>query len=99
MTDREILGVAAIGLPAVAAGLCVLLPRRFVVPVAALLAVGAGVVGLVLALVSVGRPGTRVASTWLVVDPAAGVLLAAISVAVANLAVDVCYGLLDPRVE
>jgi hydrogenase-4 component F len=79
VTERELLALAAVGLPALAAVLLALVPRRLVTPVAVAWAFPAGVAGLVLAAVALLNPGQSETGTWLVVDATGGAFVVAIA--------------------
>jgi hydrogenase-4 component F len=79
VTERDLLALAAVGLPALAAALVALAPRRLVTRIAVAGALPAGVAGLALAGVALLEPGESQVGTWLVVDATGGVFVAAIA--------------------
>lgn len=80
MTDREMLALVVVGLPAVVAVLLALVPRRVVKPVALVCSIPVGAVALALAAWALARPDDVEAGSWIVVDAAGGLLVAAIAV-------------------
>jgi hydrogenase-4 component F len=79
VTERDLLALAAVGLPALAAVISVLAPRRLVSSVAMVCAFPAGAAGLALAAVALAEPGDAQTGTWLVVDATGGLFVAAIA--------------------
>jgi hydrogenase-4 component F len=79
VTERELLALAAVGLPAVVAVLVALASRRFVTRAAVAGAFPAGAAGLALAVVALLEPGDVQTGTWLVVDATGGIFVAAIA--------------------
>jgi hydrogenase-4 component F len=78
MTAREWLVVASLTAPAATGAMVLLVPRRAVAAVATLgLVVSAGA-ALTAAGVALAHPSSRLVGTWVVLDPAAGVILATI---------------------
>ena len=75
MTSWELAALSAVALPAIAAAAAVVAPRRAVVVTGAVLSAAAAVA---LAIVTFSAPSTTRETAWLIVDPAAGVLLAVI---------------------
>lgn len=92
MTERELLALLVVALPALTAGLLVAVPRRLVRPLAVACAAPVGLVGLALAGWSLIRPGDPQIGKWVVIDAAGGLLLATIAViGVASIAVSPAY--------
>ena len=79
MTERELLAVATIALPALVAVALGLVPRRHIQTVALAGAAPVGVAALALAAWALAQPASSAAGTWLVVDAASGVFLVAIA--------------------
>jgi hydrogenase-4 component F len=79
VTDRELLALVVVGLPALAAVLLALAPHRFVNRLALACALPVGAVGLALAGWALADPKGAEAGTWIVVDAAGGLLVAAIA--------------------
>jgi hydrogenase-4 component F len=79
VTERELLALAAVGLPALAVVLVALAPRRLVTRLAVGSAIPAGAAGLALAAVALLEPGDAQIGTWLVVDATGGAFVAAIA--------------------
>ena len=79
MTDRELLALVVVGLPALAAVLLALAPHRLVNRLALACALPVGAVGLALAGWALADPEGAEAGTWIVVDAAGGLLVAAIA--------------------
>lgn len=79
MTERELLAIAVVGLPALAAVLIALAPRGLVSRIAVICAVPVGGVGLGLAIWAIARPDGAHAGKWIVVDAAGGLFVAAIA--------------------
>lgn len=80
MTERELLAVVVVGLPAIAAALLAVAPQKLVSRIALVCALPVGAIGLALAGWALADPQGAQAGTWIVVDAAAGVLVAAIAV-------------------
>lgn len=92
MTDRELLAVAVVGLPAFTAVLLALVPRRSVRPLALACSLPSGCAGLGLAVLALVHPSDPQTGRWVVVDAAAGLLVAAIAVVgLASVLVSPCY--------
>jgi hydrogenase-4 component F len=79
VTDRELLALVVVGLPALAAVLLALAPRRLVNRLALACAFPVGAVGLALAGWALADPEGAEAGTWIVVDAAGGLLVVAIA--------------------
>jgi hydrogenase-4 component F len=80
VTSRELLAFAVLGVPAAAAVLVVLVPRRFVTVLALGAAVPTGILAIALTVVTVRTPGQPIVGDWLVVDAAGGLLVGVIGV-------------------
>jgi hydrogenase-4 component F len=78
VTSRELLALAAVGLPAVVAAALAVLPRRLVAPVALSAAAPVSLPALGLSAWILYDPADPVVGNWLVVDAAGGLLLAVI---------------------
>jgi len=92
VTSSELLALVAVALPALAAVGCAAAPRRVVGALATGGATLSAVAAGALAVARVGRPGTTAESAWLVVDPAAGILVAVIgAVGLASVVVSPSY--------
>ena len=79
MTERELLALVVIGLPAIAAALVALAPQRLVSRLALACAPPVGAIGLALAGWALADPEGAEAGTWIVVDAAGGLFVAAIA--------------------
>jgi len=77
VTEREVFALVAVALPALVAVLLALVPRRHVRPVALVGAGPVGIAALVLAVVALVQPEDSASGTWLVVDAASGIFVAA----------------------
>jgi len=80
VTSRELLALAAVGLPLLSGTLIVLLPRRCALPLALGAAGPTAAAGLALAALTIPRTDAVTAGGWVVFDAPGGVLLAVISV-------------------
>ncbi|HZQ15741.1 MAG TPA: proton-conducting transporter membrane subunit [Gaiellaceae bacterium] len=80
MTSRELLAVAVALLPAVTAAVAAAAPRRAIGPVAIAGAAVSAAAAVTLAAVTLAAPGTTFETAWLIVDPAAGILVGVIGV-------------------
>ncbi len=80
MTSRELLALFAVVLPAAAAVLVSLAPRRVVGPVAVTGGVASAVAALLLAAVALARPDEPFVGEWVVVDAAAGLFVGVVGV-------------------
>jgi hydrogenase-4 component F len=80
VTDRELLALLAVALPAVGAVLVLVLPRRAVTPASLAAGVVAAAAALLLAGVALARPGEPLTGDWVVVDAAAGLFVGVIGV-------------------
>ena len=78
MTSRELLALAAIGAPAITALALAVVPRRLVAATAKIGAVLSALAAGALATVALTAPGSPLVERWLVVDAAAGLLIAVI---------------------
>jgi hydrogenase-4 component F len=78
VTSREALALAAIGLPALAALVLAVVPRRSVAVVAVVFAFASAAAALSLAAVALIDPDDPYVDDWLVVDAAAGLLVGVI---------------------
>jgi hydrogenase-4 component F len=78
VTDREILALLAVGVPAIGALLVVLAPRRAVAAVALLAGIGSAAAALVLAVVALARPADGLIGEWVIVDAGAGLFVGVI---------------------
>ena len=78
MTSRELLALAAIGAPVITALAVAVVPRPLVAATAKAGAVLAAVAAGALATVALTAPGSPLVERWLVVDAAAGLLVAVI---------------------
>jgi formate hydrogenlyase subunit 3/multisubunit Na+/H+ antiporter MnhD subunit len=77
VTERELLALAAVGLPALVALLAAHMPRALVARTAVAGAFPAGAAGLALSAVALLQPGEAQTGTWLVVDATGGMFVAA----------------------
>lgn len=75
MTSRETLALVAVALPAIGAVTVAIAPRRAIRPAAICVAVLAAAAAAALAALTVSQPRTTFESAWLLVDPAAGLLV------------------------
>ncbi len=92
MTIREILALAVVATPALAALVTALAPRRFVPPLAVAGAIVAGAASGTLATVSLARPSHLYVSHYVVVDAAGGILVGVIgAVGLASVLVSPAY--------
>jgi len=92
VTSSELLALTAVALPALAAVGSAAARRRAVGALAAGGATLSAIAAGALAVATVGRPGTTAESAWLVVDPAAGILVAVIgAVGLASVLVSPSY--------
>jgi hydrogenase-4 component F len=92
VTSSEWLALAAVALPAITAVGSAGVPRRAIGALAAGGATLSAVAAGALAVETVGRPGTTTESAWLVVDPAAGILVVVIgAVGLASVVVSPSY--------
>jgi hydrogenase-4 component F len=80
MTGREVLGLLAVAVPAAAALLVLMAPRRLVQPLALAGACAATSAALAAAAVAVLEPDKPHVGDWLVLDAAAGVVVAVVGV-------------------
>lgn len=80
MTDLHTLALVVMAVPTAASALTALAPSRFIRPLAVGAAIVAAALSGVLASAALVDPFTRSIGTWVVVDPAAGVLVAVITV-------------------
>ena len=78
MTSRELLALAAIGVPALSAIALAIVPRRIVGIVANAGAVLSALAAGVLAVVALAAPDSPLVERWIVVDAAAGLFIAVI---------------------
>ena len=78
MTDREMLALAAVALPALTGLVVAVVPRRVVQPAAIAGLVLSGGVAISLALVALIHPADLEVTGWLVVDAAAGLMVGVI---------------------
>jgi len=74
------LAYAVVGAPALAAGLVILVPRRFVTAVAVGAAVPTSILAITLTALTIRTPAAPVVGSWLVVDVAGGLLVGVIGV-------------------
>jgi hydrogenase-4 component F len=92
VTDRELLALIAVALPAAIAAILVVAPRRFVQPLAVAGSMPVAGAGLTLAIWSLVRPNGAFAGKWVVVDATGGLFIAAIAaVGFASIAVSPAY--------
>jgi hydrogenase-4 component F len=80
VTSRELLALAAVGLPSLTALTVAVAPRRAVQPVAIVGLTLAGVVAIGLALVTLADPAAIALTEWVVIDAAAGLLVGVIGI-------------------
>ena len=80
MTSREVLAYAVVGVPALAAALAVLVPRRFVTVLAVGAAVTTGILAIVMTVMTVRAAAAPLVGDWLVVDVAGALLVGVIGV-------------------
>jgi hydrogenase-4 component F len=80
VTSREVLAYAVVGVPALAAALAVLVPRRFVTALAVFAAVPTSILAIVLTVLTVRAAAAPVVGDWLVVDVAGALLVGVIGV-------------------
>ena len=80
MTDRELLALLVVGVPAAGAILVALAPRRAVSPVAVAGGIASAAVALALAAVALLEPGEPLIGDWIVVDAAAGLFVGVVGV-------------------
>jgi hydrogenase-4 component F len=80
VTSRELLALAAVCVPALAAALVALAPRRLVTPLALAAAVPTAVPALALSVSILRAPDDPSVGDWLVVDAAGGLLVAVVAV-------------------
>ena len=78
MTGRELLVAAALAAPSLTAVLVLLAPRRVVPALATIGLIGSAGAALAAAVVALAQPSQRLVGTWVVLDPAAGVILATV---------------------
>ena len=78
MSNRELLALAAIGAPAITALALAVVPRRVIDAVAKMGAVVSALAAGALATVALAAPDSPLVERWLVVDAAAGLLIAVI---------------------
>ena len=92
MTSREALAVGVVAAPALGAVIVGLTPRRAVAAVATTIALVTFVLAVVLSSIALARPGEPLVGDWIVVDAAAGLLIAVIgSVGLASVLVSPAY--------
>ncbi|HVU76921.1 MAG TPA: proton-conducting transporter membrane subunit [Gaiellaceae bacterium] len=92
MTSRELLALAVVAAPALTAVACAVAPRRSTFAVSVVGATAAAIAAAVFTVLAVGEPSTTVATAWLIVDPAGGVLVAVIgAVGLASVVVSPSY--------
>jgi len=92
VTSGEWLALAAVALPVLAATGVAAAPRRAVGALATCGATLSAVAAAALAVETLGSPGTTAESAWLIVDPAAGILVAVIgAVGLASVVVSPSY--------
>ena len=92
MTSRELLALAVVAAPATTALASAVGPRRSIAAASVVGATASAVAAALLAVLALGAPGTTLETTWLVVDPAAGVLVAVIgAVGLASVLVSPSY--------
>jgi hydrogenase-4 component F len=80
VTSRELLAYAVVGVPAIAAVLVVLVPRRFVTVLALGAALPTSILAIALTVLTIRTPSQPVVGDWLVVDAAGGLLVGVIGV-------------------
>jgi hydrogenase-4 component F len=80
VTSRELLALAVVAAPALAAALTAVAPRRSAHLVAATGALASVAAAVALAAVALSSPGSPLVERWLVVDAAAGLLVGVIGV-------------------
>jgi hydrogenase-4 component F len=80
VTSRETLALAAVGLPALTAVAAAVAPRRVVQPLAIAGLALSGLVSISLAMVALTDPTTFDVSDWVVIDAAAGLMVAVIGI-------------------
>ena len=80
MSSRELLALLVVAAPALAAAATVVAPRRVVHVVATVGALASAAAAGALATVALASPGSPLVERWLVVDAAAGLLVAVIGV-------------------
>jgi hydrogenase-4 component F len=78
VTSREVLALTSVALPALGALTIAIAPRHELRRIAGFVAALAAAAAAVLAAVTLSAPGTTVETAWLLVDPAAGVLVGVI---------------------
>ena len=92
MTSRELLALALIALPALAAVLFLLAPGGLVPALARLAALPTAALALTLSILALGSPSEPLIGDWLVLDAAGGLLLAVIGlVGLASVLVSPAY--------
>jgi len=79
MTGRELLVTAAVTAPSVTAAAILIVPRRAVSTVAVIGLLTSAAAALAAAVVALAQPASRLVGTWVVLDPAAGVILATVA--------------------
>ncbi|HEY7381364.1 MAG TPA: proton-conducting transporter membrane subunit [Gaiella sp.] len=79
MTSRELLALLAVAVPAVAAAVVGLVPRRAVGAAAVTGGVAGATVALALTVVALARPDEPFVGKWVVVDAASGLFLAVVA--------------------
>jgi len=78
VTSREALALAVVAIPAIGALVVAVAPRRMISQIAGVTAILAAAAAFTLAAIALSAPDATVETAWLLIDPAAGVLVGVI---------------------